>query len=181
MAVVVVMSHGRHGLIAGADGREIECEWLLRQFNNDGCPALKGKPKFFILQSCRGDEEDYGSLPQIQFPESSLDQDAARVVPSDDQIGGRDGPYKVSSWEDMLIAYATLPGYVANRDRYRGTWFIESLIQVFMENAWHMDIRDMLDLVAQCLRRYESERGTKQNCEYVVRHFYKKLYFNPGL
>ena len=30
----------------------------------------------------------------------------------------------------MLIAYSTLPGYVSNRDHYRGTWFIESICKV---------------------------------------------------
>ena len=53
MAVVVIMSHGRHGLVAACDGREIETEWILRQLNNDGCPNLKGKPKLFIFQACR--------------------------------------------------------------------------------------------------------------------------------
>ena len=28
---------------------------------------------------------------------------------------------------------------------------------------------------------YESECGTKQSSLYEVRHFYKKLYFNPGI
>lgn len=53
MCVVIILSHGDNGLIYGSDGRKIENEWLLRQFNNEGCPALKGKPKFFLLQACR--------------------------------------------------------------------------------------------------------------------------------
>ena len=28
---------------------------------------------------------------------------------------------------------------------------------------------------------YVSEIGTKQACSYEVRHFYKKLFFNPGI
>ena len=35
--------------------------------------------------------------------------------------------------------------------------------------------------VSQRLKNYESEFGTKQSCSYEVRHFYKKLYLNPGL
>ena len=31
------------------------------------------------------------------------------------------------------------------------------------------------------MRNYESEFGTKQSCSYEVRHFYKKLFFNPGI
>ena len=34
------------------------------------------------------------------------------------------------TWEDMLIAYSTLPGYVSYRDVFRGTWFIESICKV---------------------------------------------------
>ena len=83
------------------------------------------------------------------------------------------------SWEDMLIAHSTLPGYVANRDKYRGTWFIESLCKVFMDYAADLEIREMLDKVGELLKNYESEFRTKQSFAYEVRHFYKKLYFNP--
>ena len=177
MAVVIILSHGRHGLVAAADGREIEVEWVLRQFNNDGCPALKGKPKLFIFQACRGDEADYGVMPAIEFPEGRTSSDARKIepVPVKEQQEG----FKELSWEDMVVAYATLPGYVANRDRYRGTWFVESLCSVVMEMAADTDLRDMLDVVAERLSNYESEMGTKQTFAYEVRHFYKKLYFNP--
>ena len=86
------------------------------------------------------------------------------------------------SWEDILIAYSTLPGYVANRDCMKGTWFVQSLCKVFMEHAHNTNLRDMLDLVALDLKQnFTSETGTKQSFNYDVRHFYKKLYFNPGL
>ena len=97
----------------------------------------------------------------------------------------------------MLIAYSTLPGYVSNRDHFRGTWFIESICKVFMEQAKDTNLRDMLDEVGLVLSRYESEMGTKQSFSYdvssthgkicsiigtlQVRHFYKKLFFNPGI
>jgi len=183
MTVVCILSHGRHGLIASADGREVETEWVLRQFNNDGCPSLRGKPKWFILQACRGDEADYGILPKIEFAETSDAVDArpmaAAHIPKDVAVAER--RYKEPSWEDMLIAYATLPGYVANRDIYRGTWFIECICQVLMDLACDTDLRDMLDEVGRRLTSYETDVGTKQSFSYEVRHFYKKLYFNPGM
>ena len=181
MAVVVIMSHGRHGLVAACDGREIETEWILRQFNNQGCPGLRGKPKFFIFQACRGDDMDFGapgssSLPTIDFDkyEGPRDNtDARSVNPVLAPV------YKDVSWEDMIVAYSTLPGYVANRDKYRGTWFTESLCKVFMDHAADMEIRELLDKVGETLKNFESEFGTKQSFAYEVRHFYKKLYFNP--
>ncbi len=54
MCVVIILSHGDEGdLIYAQDGRKVSAEYLLRKFNNDACPMLKGKPKFFILQACR--------------------------------------------------------------------------------------------------------------------------------
>ena len=44
-----------------------------------------------------------------------------------------------------------------------------------------MDLREMLDEVARRLKNYESENGFKQSCSYENRHFYNKLYFNPGI
>jgi len=181
MAIVAILSHGRHGLISASDGRELETEWVLRQFNNEGCPALTGKPKFFIFQACRGDEADYGTLPKIQFSENRSESDARAVSPPKEiNQTSTETQFKGLSWEDMIVAYATLPGYVANRDRYRGTWFIECLCSVFMEMSVEMDLRDMLDVVAERLEKYESEMGTKQSFAYEVRHFYKKLFFNPN-
>merc|ERR1719244_651521 len=103
---------------------EIDVETdILRRFNNQYCPNLKGKPKFFMVQSCRGDEVEYG----IESPPTSptgFDTDAVtspqRVTRSSfnrrslsESIFQRE-----LSWEDMLIAYSTLPGYVANRDHF---------------------------------------------------------------
>ena len=33
------------------------------------------------------------------------------------------------TWEDMIIAYSTIPGYASLRDHYNGTWFIQSLVE----------------------------------------------------
>ncbi len=39
----------------------------------------------------------------------------------------------------------------------------------------------ILKQVGRTLRNYESEDGYKQSCVYEIRHFYDKLYFNPGI
>ena len=46
-----------------------------------------------------------------------------------------------------MIAYSSLPGYVSNRDHYRGTWFIESICKVGITATPHTD------KVSMCLRR----------------------------
>ena len=51
----------------------------------------------------------------------------------------------------MLIAYATIPGYVANRDIFRGSWFVEAICKVFASQSAEKDIREMMDEVRTSL------------------------------
>lgn len=53
MAILIVLTHGEDGYLMGSDGLRLPIEWVLLKFNNDQCPNLKGKPKFFIFQACR--------------------------------------------------------------------------------------------------------------------------------
>jgi len=184
MAIIVLLSHGEDGLVFGTDGRKVPNEWILGQFNNDNCPNLKGKPKLFIFQACRGDDPDYGTaliIPRLE------EVDGLRSTQVDSQSFTLEAlpplfeKARIPTVEDMLIAYATIPGYVAHRDNMRGTWFIESICNVFMNHAADTDIKEIMDEVSHEMRNYESEFGTKQSCSYEVRHFYKKLFFNPGI
>ena len=54
MAVVAILSHGENGSIICTNGEKVLIEDILSKFNNREAPPLKGKPKFFIFQSCRG-------------------------------------------------------------------------------------------------------------------------------
>ena len=51
-----------------ADGRSINLERIYEYFNNKNCPDLKGKPKFFIVQACRGELADIGVEGDIIYP-----------------------------------------------------------------------------------------------------------------
>ena len=53
-AVVVLMSHGDTGYINGTDGGKVEVKDIQAEFDGKTCPNLKGKPKLFFIQACRG-------------------------------------------------------------------------------------------------------------------------------
>ena len=50
MAVIVILGHGKDGVVYAADGQSISMEYIYEFFNNKNCPNLRGKPKFFIVQ-----------------------------------------------------------------------------------------------------------------------------------
>jgi tetratricopeptide (TPR) repeat protein len=52
--VIIILSHGDTETIHGINGSRVDKEELFALFNNKNCKAMFGKPKIFILQSCRG-------------------------------------------------------------------------------------------------------------------------------
>jgi hypothetical protein len=50
-----------------------------------------------------------------------------------------------------------------------------------MRHACDLDLMDLIRLVMFYLKEKETSAGSKQSCNVENRHFYKKLYFNPGL
>ncbi|KAH9378285.1 hypothetical protein HPB48_013513 [Haemaphysalis longicornis] len=53
--VVILMSHGKEGVIYGSDDEVLNLKrHVYEPFNNEKCPALKGKPKLFFVQACCG-------------------------------------------------------------------------------------------------------------------------------
>ena len=62
-----------------------------------------------------------------------------------------------------------------------GTWFIQSLVEVFMNNALDKELIDLLRMTSEQLSQLTNEKGEKQTCNIELRHLYKRIYFNPGL
>ena len=50
MMILAILSHGGNGNVYTSDGRNVRIESIYEKFNNQFCPLLKGKPKFFIIQ-----------------------------------------------------------------------------------------------------------------------------------
>ena len=83
------------------------------------------------------------------------------------------------TWEDMVIAYSTMPGYQSHREHDKGTWFIQSLVEVFQNHVADYELLDLLRMTSQRLSQFESDQLLKQTCNIEMRGLYKRLYFNP--
>jgi len=190
MAVLVILSHGKDGVVYAADGQSINMEYIYEFFNNRNCPLLRGKPKFFIVQACRGDRPDQGvdtSEPSTAppSPEKTVSQSKKRRAEALDAIACTPDSCDIArarpTWEDMIIAYSTIPGYASLRDHEKGTWFVQSLVEVFMSHAHDTELVDLLRMTSERLSHFTNEMGEKQTCNVEMRHLYKRIYLNPGL
>jgi hypothetical protein len=59
------------------------------------------------------------------------------------------------------------------RDHNSGTWFIQSLVQVFKEHAHEKELIDLLRKTSEALSAITCEEGMKQTCNVEMRHLYK--------
>ncbi|CAG5135344.1 unnamed protein product [Candidula unifasciata] len=55
----------RQDLLFGVDGEAIPTRTVVSFFNDKYCPKLKGKPRLFFLQACRGSKYDHGIDIQV--------------------------------------------------------------------------------------------------------------------
>jgi len=185
MTIVVILSHGKDGVVYASDGQSINMEYIYEFFNNRNCPSLRGKPKFFIVQACRGDRPDQGVEGEEGEEQTQSHQPKKRRAEALDAIAGVHDIGDICrarpTWEDMIIAYSTIPGYASLRDHDRGTWFVQSLVEVFMTHAHDTELVDLLRMTSERLSHFTNEQGEKQTCNVEMRHLYKRIYFNPGL
>ena len=97
-----------------------------------------------------------------------------------------DGGKKVQlpSESDFLFAYSTVPGYYSWRNSVRGSWFIQAIVEIFSENAKHMDILRMLTRVNAKVSENKSRTNdyfsdNKMQISTIASQLRKELFFYP--
>ncbi|XP_030853606.1 uncharacterized protein LOC100891245 isoform X2 [Strongylocentrotus purpuratus] len=109
-----------------ADGEWMSVEKIVSNFHGDQIPAMKDKPKVFIIQSCRGDKMQ----PSVQSSDNA-ETVSNEKTKNDPQPDFQPAYRPVNS--DILIAYATSEGTLAWRNEEEGSWFVTDLCEVITE------------------------------------------------
>ncbi|XP_060786040.1 caspase-8-like [Neoarius graeffei] len=121
--VCCVLTHGFGGGLYGVDGGEVLLKELMERLNGHHCPSLKEKPKLFFIQACQGNQHQQVVFLQPDSSNSTSDMETGLFCDTEE-------PRKTIPAEaNYLLAKATVPGYVSYREKFKGTWFIQSLCQ----------------------------------------------------
>ncbi|XP_067022084.1 uncharacterized protein [Acropora muricata] len=182
--VLIVMSHGDdRDCILGVDNRTTSVGALMREFQAERCPSLKGKPKILIIQTCRGSRQYY--VERFDDLVESINADTTEFDGADNCVG----PFSLDSSlsksvfppeADFLLAFATVPGYVSFRSPTSGAFFIQELVEVI--EKYHGS-HHLLDMLTEVTRRVIDHQNREFNsAAYRVQvpaptHTLTKLFF----
>lgn len=140
----VILSHGDDGVIYGTNGT-MRIDRLTANFKGDICTDLRGKPKLFFIQACRGRRYDFGT---------ELDSDMTDSVDSVDSIVQR-----IPVEADFLMAFSVVPGHFSWRNNVDGSWFIQALCRVLQQHSDTVELMHLMTLVNK-LVAYEFQSCT---------------------
>ncbi|XP_006218373.1 caspase-14 [Vicugna pacos] len=140
-AFVVLMAHGLEGRLKGEDEEMVDLEDLFQVLNNKNCRALRAKPKVYIVQACRGEQRDPG--------ETVGADNSVMVV--------KYSPETIPTYTDTLHVYSTVEGYIAYRDDKKGSYFIQTLVDVFTNRRG-----PILELLTEVTRRMAKEEVVQE-------------------
>ena len=158
--VCCLLTHGKQEGVFGADGNLLPVADLASLVKALYCSTLKGKPKMFFVQACRGDDEDKGV--QLQSDDDGEQSVVRRSLPND---------------ADFLFAYSTAPGTVSWRSPQYGSWYISKLCETLDQHATNgMDLVSMLTIVNDKVSEAYTKQGFKQ-CPAPVNMLRKKVIF----
>lgn len=93
---------------------------------------------------------------------------------------GKPLPSNIATYCDMLVCYATVPGFAAHRDTNTGSWFVESMCKIWSEHAHDTDVEILMKLVGEYASSYRTEHSALQTICTEQRGFFKQLFLNPG-
>lgn len=177
---VALLTHGTEDTLYGTDGKYINVSDVFESFTAINCPALHHKPKFFIINACRGDTEDKGSFIDMVH-ESKTFTDVKSMPPETNMLAASTSAEnkrnRIPNMKDFLVAYSTIPGHVSWRHLNEGSFFIQDFVKVFQEYCDTTDVMKMLVKVNDHVSRNIDHQGVQIPAPQVM--LTKTWYLNP--
>ncbi|XP_063608899.1 uncharacterized protein LOC134783066 isoform X2 [Penaeus indicus] len=127
--IIFILSHGVNPYTFKAnDGQEISLHKIRFSFTNRGCPYMKGKPKIFFANYCRGEQMEKREVDSVEVP------------------------------CDMVTIHASIEGVMAHRLKSSGTVFVQRLCEVLNKHARTMELRELYGELGDQMRQNKGTR-----------------------
>ncbi|XP_054901712.1 caspase a-like [Poeciliopsis prolifica] len=176
---VVIMSHGKRGLVLGVDHRqdkpdEFPVDKIYKYLGPQTCSALMNKPKIIIIQACRGDREGAAIVSDSARP-SVVSDDASHRPASPPSGIVEDSIRYVHKEKDFISLLSSTPDTVSYRREDLGSFLIQYIVEVFNTCSHEDDIDELFRKVMQRFEDFPDETKrqmpTKDRCT-LTRRFY---------
>jgi hypothetical protein len=170
----VVMSHGNEDKIVTSDNKEISFEEIMAPIKS--CPTLINKPKLFIFQACRGENE-------MELPQGQSRPDADQIMSSEqltrnDHTDLNENKKTLNKAEyDFFVYNATLPKHLACGTETDGNRFIKNVCNVF--NEAYKNLPNNMPLSKMILNINKGVRDSGIQLPDPINHLMADVYFTP--
>ncbi|XP_070697576.1 caspase-14-like [Pempheris klunzingeri] len=139
--LVATSSHGVRKGIIDPYQKELQVEEILQNFSDQQCPKLKGKPKIFMFDACRGHLKD---------PGVSADREKDRRLQAQLNEQMKKEKHRVfmktyqSPWiHDMILFYPTRPDFVAWMTTEGSSMFVKMAEVLASADTENEHLRDL--------------------------------------
>lgn len=174
---VCILSHGIEGHVYGANSLPVSVNAIYDSMNLAKCEA-----KVLILQACQGNVCQEGILPAPCYLFMNIKLLLFFLVEVNDlQLDGPSTINSAPSYPDVLVFWATVPGYAAIRDPNKGSWFIQILCDKIVESADDYHLQEICTLVEnEISRKYWNKDNKKLGAVPIVHSTFKKFLYFPS-
>jgi hypothetical protein len=178
----VVMSHGNEDKIVTRDNKEISFEEIMAPIKL--CPSLENKPKLFFFQACRGENEM--EIPRVKSRPNSGSSLPSAQINSDNSSQNNNADSKLvttnlktrnTAESDLLVYNATLPKHYAYGTETEGTYFIQSVCEVFKDSFKNLPNNLPLSQMITRVNRRVKEKEIQ--LADPINRLSKEVYFTP--
>lgn len=163
---LAIMTHGDNGTIYTRSER-YTIDIVTSFFTDENCPTLKGKPRLFFIQACRGGEIDTGHVIKIsegmmyklrrKRSHGFANNGESDAGPENVEQEVFDSLHEPPNNSDFLIVRSTMPNYASFRNTQKGSWFLQALCNELDVNGTNEDILSILTHVNLSVQEHESD------------------------